>query len=348
MSNQEVMNAPAKQEIVIAVDDGYAQTKVVCLMPGMQMQFSIPSCARAGASGSLTVLGGKQHVHPGYLTDDTQYTVGDNLQNAESARFDEYPFSGMNRAIVNHALRLAAREHPTLLTEPLTIATGLPIFTYYVNGSPDKDVIFRKRKSLLHHIESTDGSPMPNIARHNVYPEGLAAWVDYAVNDDLSMREGAEEQTIGVIDIGGRTTDIAVMLPGQCIDHARTTSVEVGVQDVSEMLAARLAERFSRQHKSRIVLTPRMMSDALTGTVKLFGKPEDVERERDEAVADVLGRLKREISKNLGGASDLDAVVIVGGGAHLFASLSQHFPNTYIPNLPEFANARGFAKFAML
>lgn len=331
---------------IIAVDDGFAETKVFGIIGNERIQFSIHSAARTGAQGAVESMS-KALVHPTYSTEGMIYTVGANLQNAESARFDDYPFSGMNRAIVHHALRLAAKQVPALLETPITVATGLPLFSYYAGGRPNHEFIGRKVHSLIQPIQATDGSPVTQIASHQVFPEGLAAWVDYAMDDDLAMRDGIDEQTIGVIDVGGRTTDIAVILPGQMIDHAHTNSVEVGVQDVLNILADRLNSRFSTQFGMRVALTPHQLQEAITGSVKLFGKPQDVQQELQEAVREVVDRLQREVTKRLGNAAMLDKVLLVGGGAALFAQLSDLLPNIEIPEDPSFANARGFAKYAM-
>lgn len=334
--------------IVVAVDDGYAQTKVVCLSPVARVQISIPSSARSGDQGAASALAGKSGVHPCYITEGIQYTVGDNLHNAESARFDGYPYSGMNRAIVHHALRVAAIQSPMLMRCGLVVATGLPLFSYYVDGKADKASIDRKAASLLQPVVSADGSSVANIVAHKVFPEGLAAWVDYAIDDNMQSRPEVVDMTVGVIDIGGRTTDIAVMLPGQCIDHARTTSVEVGVQDVSAILESKLNDRFSRQYGQRVSLSAKQLSESLTGSVRIFGKQEDVSRELSAAAGETMERLKREINKHLIGASSMDKILLVGGGAEIFSGIGSLFPNIEIPTDPAFANARGFAKYATL
>lgn len=337
-----------KSQIVVAVDDGFAQTKVVCLSPAAQVQISIPSTARSGDQGAASALSGKGVVHPCYVTEGVQYTVGDNLHNAESARFDGYPYSGMNRAIIHHALRVAGVKAPLLMRCGLVVATGLPLFSYYSDGKPNKDMIEKKAASLLYPVTSVDGSSVANIVMHKVFPEGLAAWVDFAIDDNMQGRDDASEMTIGVIDIGGRTTDIAVMLPEQCIDHARTTSVEVGVQDVLAILESKLNDRFTRQYGQRVTLSAKQLSEALSGQVKIFGRQEDVSAELAVATSETCERLKREINKHLSGASSMDKILLVGGGAQLFSGIAELFPNIEIPRDPAFANARGFAKYATL
>lgn len=337
-----------KGQIVVAVDDGFAETKVVCLNPAAKVQISIPSSARSGDQGMAAALSGKGVVHPCYITEGIQYTVGDNLHNAESARFDGYPYSGMNRAIIHHALRVAATKAPMLMRCGLVVATGLPLFSYYADGKANKTVVDKKMMSLLLPVSSVDGSKVADIQAHKVFPEGLAAWVDYAIDDNMQSRPGTSEMTVGVIDIGGRTTDIAVMLPGQCIDHARTTSVEVGVQDVAAIMETKLNDRFSREHGQRIVLTRKQISESLSGELRVFGKPVNVSQELKAAIAETIERLKREINKHLVGAASMDKILLVGGGAHLFADIANLFPNIEIPDEPAFANARGFAKYATL
>lgn len=328
--------------LVVAVDDGFAKTKVVCLDPDCRFEIAIPSYARSGVHGTSFMNASDELVHPCYESEDQRYTVSGELRDVETARFDEYPFSPMNRAIVHHALRTAAVGCPALLERPLALATGLPLSRYYMDGKPNKAVIEKKRAALVKPIRSLDASPMAAIARHEVFAEGLAAWIDWAVDDKLEMRDGATEMRVGVIDVGGRTTDVAVVLPGRRIDHAQLGSSEIGAHDVMETLKAELYKRFDVQ------VSQQQAEQAMSGRVRLWGKMVDVSDLAHRAVGEVSEKILREINRRLGGAADLDVVLLVGGGAHLFGGLKDVFRNIEIAANPEFANARGFAKYLSL
>lgn len=336
-SNQATPPAtPAK--IVVGVDDGYAMTKIIVL-DGQKVKATlmIPSRARSGVHGT-TVIGdtdGSAPV-PCYETEGVIFTVGD-MADAESARFNDYPFSGMNRVIVNHALRVAG-----LGGVEVNIATGLPLSTFYKGAEPNAELIARKNASIRTAVTAMDQSLMPILADHSVFPEGLAAWVDYAIGDSGEIRVDLSE-TVGVIDIGGRTTDVAVVLPGKRIDHARCGSADIGVLNVVEEV------RVSLLRSKGLDLPTSAIEKALrVRSIKMWGKAVDIGAEVDAAVTQVLDGILREVNRRLGSAVDVDKILLVGGGAYLFREVINKYPNIVVAQDPEFANARGFAKYLSL
>lgn len=337
MENQTAYTSTAP--LIVAVDDGFAKTKVVCLDPENRVEMMVSSYARTGLHGASYMNEADERVHPCYESEGQRFTVDENLSDVETARFDGYPLSAMNRAIVNHAIRTAAQKAPGLLERPLHLTTGLPLRAFYNNGKPNKDYIEKKKRSLMRPIVSLDGSPMPNIVKHEVFAEGLAAWIDWAIDDTLTLREDALEQRVGIIDVGGRTTDVAVVMPGRQIDHARSGSSEIGAHNVMETMKSELFKRFEAQ------VSQQQAEKAMSGQVKMWGKMTDVSDLAQRAIRETSEMILRDINRRLGGGADLDVVLLVGGGAHLFGCLSEVFRNIEIAPNPAFANARGFAKY---
>lgn len=326
------------EPVIVGVDDGFAATDVVIMDGGKVVStLAIPSRARAGIHGT-TMIGSDSSdgPHPCYETSGVQFTVGE-MSDAESARFNDYPFSPMNRVIVHHALRLAG-----LGGRKVSIATGLPLSTYYKGADKNQEIIDRKIAALLTPVRALDDQPVAEIVAHKVFPEGLAAWVDYAVGEDGQMR-APKDESVGVIDIGGRTTDCAVVLPGRRIDHARCGSADIGALNVVEELRVALL-------KSMGVEFPGVaLEQALrTRTIKKYGKVVVIAAEVDAAIAQATDSVMREVNRRLGDAVDLDRILLVGGGAYLFKDVAKRYPNVTIPEQPEFANARGFAKYLSL
>ncbi|OZA09378.1 MAG: hypothetical protein B7Y02_11835 [Rhodobacterales bacterium 17-64-5] len=127
------------QNIIVGVDDGFAMTKLVVMQGGSIIkQLMIPSRARSGIHGTTSIGAAAQgEIEARYETEGNTFTVQD-LSDAESARFDEYPFSPMNRAIITHALRVAG-----LGGKEVTVATGLPLSMYYRGSEADEAVLTR-------------------------------------------------------------------------------------------------------------------------------------------------------------------------------------------------------------
>lgn len=321
----------------VAVDDGHAETKVVAFRDGeLILEMAIPSRARSGLHATTEVGTKDGVVGSSYTTEGCSFYVG-NFHDSETTRFDGYPFSGMNRSIVHHALRLAQ-----LGGEDINLATGLPLSTFYANGKKNAEVIQNKIDSLSISIEASDGKPVANITKHSVFPEGLAAYIDYAM-DANGIVIADLDKTIGVVDIGGKTTDIAVVLPQGTLDHSRSGSENIGVLDLIEALGPMLKSKFG-------FLVPEILiSESLkSGSIKVRGESHDITQMIRTASAGVLERIYREISRRLGSAADLDLILLVGGGANIFSDATKLYPHMSIPDNPQFSNARGFAKFMLM
>ncbi len=333
------MNPNPTSHIVVGIDDGYAMTKVVVFENGHQIsQLAIPARARSGIHGATVIdeIEDEGAVALGYETDGVSYTVGD-FADSESARFDDYPFSGMNRVIVHHALRLAG-----LGGRQIRIATGLPLSSYYQGSKTNAEMVARKDASIRTRVRPVDGSDAAVILDHKVFPEGLAAWIDHAIDEQGGLRANLNE-TVAVIDIGGRTTDIAVVLPGKRIDHARSGSADIGVLNLIEAVGAAL-------HRELGVEVPAYAIDRAlrTRTISVWGKKKDVGALIDAAAESVMERIYREINRKLGSAIDIDRILLVGGGARVFGTVAGRYPNIQMAPDPEYANARGFVKYLAL
>ena len=326
-------------KLKVGIDDGAADTKVAVIGPsGIVRQVCIPSRARSGINGttSLGDLSSKGSVFTGYETEGSRFTVGD-FRDSETAQFDEYPFSGMNRVIIAHAIRVAG-----LAGQKIDIATGLPLSVYYRSGEPNESVIEAKKASIRKPVFSLDGSQMFEIGENNVYPEGLAAFIDYAIDDVGNLRVDMQE-TVGIIDIGGRTTDMAVVVPGGSVDHARSGSENIGVLDLAQALGIELKKIFGSE------IPAYMLDSAMrTGVVSAWGKKHDIREALDASAEDVMQRIMREINRRFGTGIDLDKILLVGGGSKVFGKVALQYPNVIIPEGAQFSNARGFAKFLNL
>jgi plasmid segregation protein ParM len=322
--------------IDVGCDDGFSNTDVVVLdEAGNVKSTKITSRARSGMFTTTQVAGLTGDVTPVYETEGLKFTVG--LEDGESAGFEDYPYSHMNRAIVHHALRVAG-----LGGKKIRLCTGLPLERYFNGDVPDDAVIARKMQSLGKAVKSVDGTPVAEIVEQYVFAEGLAGWMDYAVSGDGIFR-APEDETVGFLDLGGRTADMGVIRPGARVDFARCSTVNFGMLNVVDELVPVLTRKFDA------TLPHATIEKALVSRkVRLFGKDVDISVEVASAVRNVADSILNEANRCLGKGADLDKVLIMGGGAYVFDVVKNAFPHAVVLPDPELANARGFAKFMRL
>lgn len=319
-------------------DDGHRETKVA-LSNGIRL--IIPSRAMSGLSTRIAINGSQNSV-VSYNTSEGQFSMGD-VEDAEDTAYDEYPFSAQNRVIVTHAMRLANLSH----NQNLGIVSGLPLKRFYLRGSPNRDVIGKKKSNLKKYdVVGVDGYLPPKIIEHDVMAEAIAAWVNYVMqrrdNGKLYIDKARASKRTAIIDIGGRTLDIAVVKDWE-LDGARSTSDEIGMITIIEAMRERLYDIFEG-----IEPTDEMVEQAvLTGEVRAWGKQTSVKDIREEVIMSVLNSLKATIKRRLKSAQDIDTVFFIGGTAKFLEQyLTDWFQNQVHVEDPVFANAEGMLKYA--
>ena len=320
--------------VAIGLDDGYAYTKIA--LPDGRL-VAVASRAQIGRANVTWLDGARQRIFE-YETEDCRFAVG--ALDGEPTHFDGYPFSGLNRAIVQHALQVA-----TLSGESVHAVSGLPVGTFYLkDGSRRADIVERKRASLEQAVQPIDGRLPAAIAFHEVIPEALAAWYDHVItgsDDGVALDAERLAAPVAVVDIGGRRTDF-VVVADQAVRHDASGSLRCGLLDVKRQVADGIRARFDLEE-----IPDRAAHEATrTGRIRLFGKTQDVTPLVRDAHQQLIERLHAETQPQLGRGAELDRILFVGGGAAVLAdAIKDWFPNQSVVPEPAFANARGMLKY---
>jgi plasmid segregation protein ParM len=266
------------------------------------------------------------------------YSVG--AVDGEPTHFEGYPWSGQNRAIVQHALQEAG-----LTGRSVHAVSGLPVSAFYrKSGEHRKDVIAKKRDSLKQAVRPRSSALPAGIAFHEVIPEALAAWYDHVIVEDgegVTLDADRVAVPIAIVDIGGRTTDY-VVVKDQGILHAASGSLQCGMLNVKHSVANGIQALFDLESLSE----PLVAHAVEHKRVRLQGKNHDVADIVEAAMREVVERIHAETRRQLGLGVELDRVLFVGGGTVALAEhIANWFPHQAIAEHPAFANARGMLKY---
>lgn len=272
------------------------------------------------------------------------YTVSEDLPPIDT-RFGDYGLSDINRVLVNHALIKSG-----LGGQNVRLVTGLPVSDFYVGNAQNTDFIDRKVKSLLDHKVANRNATIKcaNIVAHSVVSEAIAAFFDLLIDQDGSINTAIKDMIadgpIGIVDIGGKTTDSAVIINGgKGVDGSRSGTAKLGALSLNDAVEARIKHQLALDS----LTTARVERAVMTGTLRIFNKEHDVSALVNEEKHVLATQIIAEIKRKFRDAADLEAVFFVGGGSLLLADQLAHlYPHAKIVDDPQFANARGMLKIA--
>lgn len=351
MSGKEQQSGAPKAEVVsnnqpevtcVGCDDGHFGIKQVSESPGGKLVQTFVSSRLATGAQMISLSDKEDNV---YQTESGQiYTVSETLPHIDT-RFSDYGVSDINRVLVHHALVQSG-----LGGKAVKVVTGLPVDDYFVGGKPNKEFIDRKVKNLTEKTVTNKNTDITcaKIVAHNVQPEGICAFYDLLIKDDGTLNaeiaELVKSGSVGIIDIGGKTTDCAVIVNGgKAIDPTRSGTSVIGALSLNIAVEARIKEELRIDQ-----LTSTQIDKAvLTSKIKIFGKDHDCAA----IVNDEKARLANEIivatRRHMRDGADLERVFFVGGGSLLLKEqLASMYPHAEFVNDPQFANARGMYKIA--
>ena len=246
----------------------------------------------------------------------------------------------INRYWDGHTLKLllvlagAAFRSPHLT---MRLITGLPVQVW----SAEAKEKVRQRLIGTHSYKLNGEERRLTIDNVVVVMEGAGALALY----------GTDEQVFqGVIDVGGRTTDL-FMAEGQRPIKPRCVGTDRGVEKVGDILKELVEQKYGR------ALLPNEIRDILRAYVEHRPhRPIPVDGVRitlDGEVADIVGSVADEISAFVSEAwrsgehgkvaAMADQVLLIGGGAYYFAPrLRNLITHLKVPQQPEIANAKGY------
>ncbi len=328
----------------IGVDNGYAAQKIAFWYDdgnGRKIaEYAVPS--RAGQGYQVTELGGGKSSSV-YEIGEERWSVGSHISEPQNTQFAGYATSNLNTVLVNHVLVKAGFGGARV-----KIATGLPFHDFYAAEGINTGLIRDVMETIRRPVVAQNGATMPIIVDNTVYPEATAAWIDYVVSTETGEVTTRIKHGAAIVDIGGHTTDINVIRPGEGEEDADRLDVrlsgtkEIGVLDVMQQVKREIMQKL----KIDRISDAQVEQAIATGRLSLWGKERDVNDLIARASKEVGQQINLFMQEKIGRGGDLDMVLLVGGGANLLKDVIKHYhPRVVIPEKPQFCNARGMLKY---
>lgn len=239
-----------------------------------------------------------------------------------------------------YLLVLAALSGLTKATKAeFTVVMGLPVEFY------DRDKSLVQARLIGEHKVQREGQSMQSLHVNTlkVIPQPFGTLLSSVMDDrGRIVDEELAGSTVGVIDVGGKTTNL-LSAEGLTEIHKETTSVDVGIWD-----AVRAMRGWLSDHCPGLDLRDHEIADTLIArTVNYHGKPTDLSKVINKVLASLADQVLAGASKIWNGGARLNTVLLTGGGALLLSPFIQaHFERAYVVDDPVFANVQGFYRFA--
>jgi plasmid segregation protein ParM len=161
-------------------------------------------------------------------------------------------------------------------------------------------------------------------------------------NNGRVMNQELATGNVGVIDVGGKTTNLLSVTRLSEISR-ETVSIPLGAWDVVRAVKTWLAE-----HCPALNLRDHQVVTAVTTKkVSYYGSPVDLTEIVDDTLAPMAEQVLSEATQLWNGAAGLNVILITGGGARLLGPrIAERFPHGVIVDSPIFGNALGYYKLS--
>jgi len=321
---------------IYGIDDGHSSIKIVS--DNEKKRFD--SRLLIGKKKSFNLISGEDKSYS-YSINGNDYTISQENDISLDTRFEDYPTSDINIVLANHSLNLLKAKGN------VSICTGLPFNRYYQNGEVNQKLIDKKKEVFKKNVIGLNNKI--NIINHNVCAEAIASYYDFLLLDNGKVNNKIlnhiNKDSVIVIDIGGRTTDIVTFNNHQ-INFEKSITLDLGCLDVEENLRKNISKKINCYDIPQSVIKKTIINNGVYESSKNIMDFNDVLTQSKIVLANtIINKIKAIVSNTI----NLSLVMFVGGGSILIKEeLTKLFDKkySYFHKNPLYANANGMLKIA--
>ncbi len=219
----------------------------------------------------------------------------------------------------------------------IKVVTGLPPERMHLADKLINKVKGERALSIFH-----EGKPKKikiNVSDVEVVPQPLGTyWSEFA--NAIEHGEVDALGKIGIIDIGFRTSDFAVIQEQEYISE-KSRTIPIGMCNVYKEISSKLSAKYGIYKESH------SLDEAIIKRgVKIAGKTHDISDLLDECFEKLSQNIIIEMNSNWM-VDDFDQLVFTGGGSHSLSKfLLPYFSQSIQVADPFTANSRGYLNWA--
>jgi plasmid segregation protein ParM len=175
----------------------------------------------------------------------------------------------------------------------------------------------------------------------NVIMQPFGALASMAFDNQGNVANQDFFDLTGVIDIGGKTTNILTAKNFSDISP-QTISKDIGGWDIIRAVRARLQVDYPKSN-----LSDHQIADAIVEkSFKEFGQDVDISELLEEILPLMAEDIVGKASSLWGSGANLSQIIVTGGGSRLVGDyIVKAFPHAVLVDEPVFANAIGYYRY---
>ena len=213
--------------------------------------------------------------------------------------------------------------------EFIRVVLGLPINQYRSNKNKMLEII-EENKILNFKLNGLDRCIC--IEEASIFPEGVATY--YSL--DIEKRKSLVDQDLIILDIGGRTTDIALLKAGKKRSVAKSTSLDVGMINIYSDMINEINSLYT------LGLNIEDAERILKNGLEVDGEKQDTSFIKN-IVKNNIEKVFKELNINYPVRTS-PLLVTGGGGKSFFKSLKKRYPTAQLVEDNLFSNAIGYKR----
>lgn len=213
--------------------------------------------------------------------------------------------------------------------EFIRVVLGLPINQYRSNKNKMLEII-EENKILNFKLNGLDRCIC--IEEASIFPEGVATY--YSL--DIEKRKALVDQDLIILDIGGRTTDIALLKAGKKRSVAKSTSLDVGMINIYSDMINEINSLYT------LGLNIEDAERILKNGLEVDGEKQDT-----SFIKNIVKNNIEKVFKELNISYPVRTsplIVTGGGGKSFFKSLKKRYPTAQLVEDNLFSNAIGYKR----
>ncbi len=292
---------------IIAIDIGFGFTKVATRDEALIFKSLIgePTDMQFRAN-----IGDGSFIKNLYVTiDDKSYFIGDFAEQQSNVR----RFTLDNEKLLSEFVKVLALTAVGVYSEkntPINVVSGLPVGYLKENRERFVKILTGHHNITYHNADGSETRKGINIGKVQMLPQPLGSVFSLLMNGEGKPTNlELAKQKIGVIDIGFRTTDFAILNRLKFGDRGGST-IEIGISTSFIEIADKLREMCGVS-----VELYRMYKAVETGSIKIRGQEYNILNLKDQAFSVLAGKIAGVINELWAAEWDIDMVILTGGGS---------------------------------